>query len=292
MKGVVIMKKLIICLLVVVIISLSALSYADNVDNVVVTLGEDLTEEQKKQVLDFFNVDENVRIVYVTNQEEREYFGEFIDESLIGRKALSSAYVEILPAGSGITVEKTPNIFWVTEDMYRNACITAGIEDAKIIVTCPLRVSGTAALTGIIKAFEDATGENISEEEKKAASEEIVVTAELGEAIGKDKAQELINSVKIYIIDKNIKDRASIEKVIKEIAADLSVQLTQEQIDQIISLMEKISKLDLDIGKIKEQLKDISDKIDRVLEQNIEVKSLLQRIFDAIIRFINRLLGE
>ena len=79
---------------------------------------------------------------------------------------------------------------------------------------------------------------------------------------------------------------------IKEIAADLSVQLTQEQIDQIISLMEKISKLDLDIGKIKEQLKDISDKIDRVLEQNIEVKSLLQRIFDAIIRFINRLLGE
>jgi uncharacterized protein YpuA (DUF1002 family) len=289
MNGVIFMKKIIACILIIGIFSLSTLAFADNIENVVVTLGNDLTEEQKKQMLEFFNVGDDVRIVYVTNQEERDYFGDYIDESLIGRKALSCAYVEILPPGSGITVEKTPNIFWVTEDMYRNACITAGIEDAKIVVACPLRVSGTAALTGIIKAFEDATGENISEEEKKTASQEIVVTAELGEAIGKEKAQELINNIKVYIIDKNIKDRDSIEKVIREIAQDLSIQLTQEQIDQIAALMEKISKLDLDINKIKEQLKDISEKIDQVLNRNIEVKSFLQRILDAIIRFLNRL---
>ena len=43
--------------------------------------------------------------------------------------------------------------------------------------------------------------------------------------------------------------------------------------------MKNISKLDLDIDEIKEQLKDISGKIDKILEQNIEVKSLLQRIY-------------
>ncbi|NLY77206.1 MAG: DUF1002 domain-containing protein [Tissierellia bacterium] len=290
MNEVIKVRKFITCILIVCMLGISTLSYADTEDNIVVTLGNDLTDQQKKQMLEFFNVDENVRIVYVTNQEERDYFGEYIDESLIGRKALSSAYVEKLPAGSGITVE-THNIFWVTEDMYRNACITAGIEDAKIVVGCPVRVSGTAALTGIIKAFEDASGEKITEEEKKTASEEIVITAELGEAIGKEKAQELINSVKVYIIDKNIKDKDSIEKVIREIAEDLSIQLTQEQIDQIISLMQKVSKLDLDIDKIKEQLKDISGKIDQVLQQNIEVKSLLQRILDAVINFFNRLFG-
>ncbi len=285
------MKKIVICLLIICIISLSTLSFADSDENVVVTLGNDLTEEQKKQMLEFFGVDENARIIYVTNQEEKDYFGDYIDASLIGNKALSSAYVEKLPKGSGITVEKTDNIFWVTENMYRNACITAGIEDAKIVVACPVRVSGTAALTGIVKAFEDVTGEDISEEEKKVASEEIVTTAELGETIGKEKAQELINNVKIYIIDKNIKDKASIEKVVKEIAKDLSVELNQEQIDQIASLMQKISKLDLDIDKIKSQLQDISDKIDQVLQQNIEIKSLLQRIIDAILNFFSRLFG-
>ena len=33
--------------------------------------------------------------------------------------------------------------------MYRNALITAGVEDAKIIVASPDKVSGTAALTGL-----------------------------------------------------------------------------------------------------------------------------------------------
>ncbi|MFS8540773.1 MAG: DUF1002 domain-containing protein, partial [Tissierellales bacterium] len=78
------MKKIIACILIIGIISLSTLSFADNIENVVVTLGNDLTDEQKKQMLEFFNVDENVRIIYVTNQEERDYFGEYIDESLIG----------------------------------------------------------------------------------------------------------------------------------------------------------------------------------------------------------------
>jgi len=283
------MRKFIAFFLIISILGFSSLSFADSDDNIVVTLGNDLTEEQKKQMLEFFGVDENAKIIYVTNQEEKDYFGAYIDASLIGNKALSSAYVEKLPKGSGITVEKTDNIFWVTEDMYRNACITAGIEDAKIVVACPVRVSGTAALTGIVKAFEDVTGENITEEEKQAASEEIVTTAELGESIGKEKAQELINNVKIYIVDKNIKDKNSIEKVIKEIAKDLSIELTQEQIDQITALMQKISKLDLDINKIKSQLQDISDKIDQVLQQNIEIKSFLQRIMDAIINFFSRL---
>lgn len=285
------MKKIISFIIIFsMIISMNIFASADAMDNIVVTLGQDLTQEQRKQMLDYFNVDESARIVEVTNEEEYEYFGDYIDESLIGRKALSSVYVEKLPKGEGITVQ-TNNIFWVTEDMYRNALVTAGVEDAKIIVSGPGRVSGTAALTGIIKAFENVTGEDISEEEKRTASEEIAKTAKLGDILGKEKAQDLIRDVKIYIINNNIKDKNSIEKVIIDVASNLNIELTEEQINEIVSLMQNISKLDLNIDEIKGQLKDVSNKIDEVLEQNVEVKSFLQRILDAIVNFFNRLFG-
>lgn len=282
------MKK-ILSLLMILVLCFSSAIYAQENDKVV-TLGQDLTEAERQQMLDLFNVEGDVRIIEVTNEEEWEYFGDYLDERYIGYNAISSVYVEILPEGEGLSVE-TYNIFYVTEDMYKNALITAGVEDARIIVASPKKASGTAALTGIMKAFEDATGENITEKEKRAASEEIAKTAKLGEIIGKEKAQELIRDVKIYVINNNIKDRASIEKVIEEIAKNLSIELSKEQIDDIVSLMQNISKLDLDIDQIKEQLKDIQGKIDEVLNQNIEVKSLLQRILDAIISFIRRIFG-
>ena len=41
--------------------------------------------------------------------------------------------------------------------MYANVMVTA-IEDADVVVTAPFQVSGVSALTGITKAFEQATG--------------------------------------------------------------------------------------------------------------------------------------
>ncbi|GFN36562.1 DUF1002 domain-containing protein [Tepidimicrobium xylanilyticum] len=284
------MKKGIIAFILIWILLIPSLIFAEHDGGVVVALGKNLSEEQKREILNFFNVDESIKIIEVTNEEEREYFGKYIDSNIIGSRAISSVYVKRLPEGEGITVE-THNITWVTEDMYRNASITAGIKDAKIIVSSPVKVSGTAALTGIIKAFEDLTGDSISEKEKEIASEEIAKTASLGNEIGKEKAQELINNIKIYIIDNNIKSKGSIKKVAEQMAQELGIELTDEQIDQIVSLMRNISKLNLNIDDIKQQLRDISGKIDKITEQNIEIKSILERILDAIVRFFNRFFG-
>ena len=290
-NGVDYMRKITILILIISIIASAAIVFADNTENITVSLGETLTEQEKADMLSFFGVDESVRIVPVTNAEEYEYFGDFVDASLIGSNAISCAYVEKMPKGHGITVEKTDNIHWVTEDMYKNACVTAGIEDAKIIVSSPTRASGTAALTGIIKAFEEVSGEEITEEEKRTASEEIVRTAELGDSIGKEKAEELINNIKVNIINNNITNKVDIEKVVIQVAENLNISLTQEQIEQITSLMENVSKLDLNVEQIKGQLKDIAGKIDQVLEDNIEVRSLLERILDAITNFFRNLFG-
>ena len=123
------------------------------------------------------------------------------------------------------------------------------------------------------------------------ANEEIVTSGELGEAIGKDKAAKLIKEVKEEIISKAVKDPEEIKRIIIEISGKLDINLNDEQLQSLQKLMEKIGKLDLDTSAIKDQLKNIGEKLDETLRNNEEVKSLLQRILDAIVRFFKSIFG-
>lgn len=276
--------------MLIFIVMFNIFAYADN--TIVVTLAKNLDEAQRKQILDLFNVsEETVKIIEVTNEEERKYLEGIAPEEQIGKITISSAYVEVLGEGSGIDVE-TYNISWVTKEMYRNALVTAGVKDAKVIAAAPFSVSGTGALTGILKAFEQASGKKISEEQKKTANEEVIKTGELGEQIGKEKATELVKSVKEKVVEKGAKSPEDIKKIIIDIAGRLDINLNAEQIDSISKLMEKINKLNLNTEEIKSQLKGIGEKLDQTLKDNEQVKSLLQRILEAIRNFFNSLLSR
>lgn len=261
----------------------NTVAYADT--SVVVTLGKDLNQDQKNQILKIFDVEEDqTTIIEINNQEEREYLEGVASEAQLGSRTISSAYVELLDNGSGITVE-TYNITWVTKEMYQSALVTAGVEDAKIIAAAPFPVSGTGALTGVLKAFEEVTGQELSEEQKRVANEEIVTSGELGDEIGQDNAARLIKEVKEEIVSKAIKDPEEIKRIIIDISARLDINLNEDQIKTITDLMAKIGGLNLDTSAIKDQLKNIGDKLDETLKNNEEVKSLLQRILDAITGF-------
>ena len=242
-------------------------------------------------MMDHFNVKkEDVVTLEVNNQEERKYLEGIASEAQIGTRTISSAYVELLDEDSGISVD-THNISWVTDEMYESALVTAGVKDAKIIAAAPFPVSGTGALTGILKAFEEATGQVISDEQKKVANEEVMKTGELGEEIGTDKASELIKKVKEEVVEGKIKDSEDIKRIIIEIAGDLNINLNTNQIDKISELMEKINGLNLDTEQIKNQLKDIGKKVDDVVRNNAEVQSLLEKILQAIKDFFNKIFG-
>ncbi len=271
-------------MIIIFIMFFNVLVYADS--NKVVSLAKDINESQRKEILKIFNVNQDeVEIIEVNNQEERKYLEGVAPEAQIGRKTMSSAYVEMLKEGSGIEVE-TYNITWVTKEMYEGALITAGIKDAKIIAAAPIPVSGTGALTGILKSFEQATGLEIDEEKKKVATQEIVETGELGDIIGQDKAAELISSIKKAVIEQGIKSPEDIEKLIIDIAAKLDITLTTEQINKITNLMEKISKLDINVEEFSKQIVSLGKKIQDTLKNNQEVRSLIKRIIDAIVDFL------
>ncbi len=277
-------------MILTIILSLNVMVYADTTQ--VVTLGKDLTKDQKKQMIELFGVEKDeVTLIEVNNQEERQYLEGVASEAQLGTKTISSAYVGLLDEGTGISVQ-THNISWVSKDMYQSALITAGVKDAKIIAAAPFPVSGTGALTGILKAFEVATGTKISEEQKKVANEEVFQTGELGEEIGQEEAGTLMRKVKEEIISKDIKDLEAIKQVIINIAGDLNINLNADQTENMAKLMEKIGGLNLDKEQITSQLKDIGKKIDDVIRNNEEVRSLLQKILDAIKSFFRTLFSK
>lgn len=235
----------------------------------VVTLGTNLSDEQKQIVLDYFGVKENeVVILEVNNQEERKYLEGVATEAQLGTKTYSCAYVQPTKKGSGIKV-KTVNLTYVTSSMIASTLTTCGITDANVIAMTPLSggVSGTGALTGIMKAFEDATGEALDEEKKEIASEELIITGDLGEDIGQDKATGVINDIKTEIIKNNTQDTIQIAETINNVTNNYNITLTPEQQQQLESLMTKVAEQDYNYKEMKDALNSVKDVVNDKLDE-------------------------
>lgn len=261
------LKKRISALLICSSIVLSSITsaYADGAN--VVTLGTNLSAEQKQMVLNYFGVKENeVVILEVNNQEERKYLEGVATEAQLGTRTYSCAYVQPTSKGNGLNV-KTVNLTYVTSSMIASTLTTCGITDANVIAMTPLSggVSGTGALTGIMKAFEDATGKPLDEEKKEIASEELVITGDLGENIGQDKATGVINDIKTEIIKNNTQDNIQIADTINNITNNYNVTLTPEQQEKLESLMTKVSEQDYDYKEMKDALNSVKDVVNEKL---------------------------
>ncbi len=230
-----------------------------------IALGADLKSDEKATVLQLLGVTEsdlaNYTVATVTNKMEHEYLDQYLSQSLIGSRALSSVKVEGKEDGNGVKVT-TKNISYCTEGMYQNALVTAGVENADVTVVGPYSISGTAALVGAMEAYENMTGKVIDESNADAATNELVVTSDLGDTIGdQDKAEELVGAVKDIVVSKDLSDEDKIEDAVDETAEKLEISLSDEDKQQIIELMEKISKLDLDVSSLQEQAKALYNKL-------------------------------
>lgn len=261
------LKKRISALLICSSIVLGSITpaYADGAN--VVTLGTNLSAEQKQMVLNYFGVKENeVVILEVNNQEERKYLEGVSTEAQLGTRTYSCAYVQPTSKGNGLNV-KTVNLTYVTSSMIASTLTTCGITDANVIAMTPLSggVSGTGALTGIMKAFEDATGKPLDEEKKEIASEELVITGDLGENIGQDKATGVINDIKTEIIKNNTQDNIQIADTINNITNNYNVTLTPEQQEKLENLMTKVSEQDYDYKEMKDALNSVKDVVNEKL---------------------------
>lgn len=272
------------------LVMLPLTSLADAVvGDTIITLGENLTEAQKEALLSEMNAPEDALIITVSNAEEHQYLGNYIPKAQIGTRALSSSAITISEKGSGLEVE-TKNINWVTDEMYINALITAGVKDAKIYITAPTAVSGTAALTGLLKAYEVSTDKVIPEDVKQAANEEMVKTAQLGDDIGTEKASALMAKIKEEMAKNPPKTVQEIRIIIENAANDLNITLTEEQMQSLLDLFNKLKDLNIDWNQVGDQLNAAKDKIANYLGSE-EGQGMLEKIKQFFIRLIDWIKG-
>jgi len=236
----------------------------ENKEKVYLALGADLTTDQLNTVLSLMGISpdklSDYTVVYTTNADEHKYLGSYISSNVIGTKSLSSVMVIPKEKGHGVVVS-TNNINFCTTNMYRNALITAGVEDAEIKVVAPTPISGTAALIGAMKAYEQMSGEIVSEEVLDTALNELVATGELSETVGNSgDAEELISYIKAQIAANDLNTEEEIEAAIRKGMKDLNVTISEEDIKKIISLMMKIKAMGIDFNDLADQADDIYAK--------------------------------
>lgn len=284
------MKKIISTILVLILmLSVVCSAYADVVQSRTV-IGADLNNEQINSVYNMFGF-ERGRVIelYLSNAEEREYLEGFVEDALIGTRSISCVYIELLPEGSGMDVT-TSNINWCTGEMYISALATAGITDAKIIVASPFEVSGTAALAGVYKAYEDMTGKKLDDLAKLVSTQELTITGALADEIGSMDSTSIVNELKLMLDQtKNMSDE-EIRAVIVEVAGRYNVKLTETQISQLISLCRSLERLDPDA--LKGRVEEVQNTLQKVSDAKTKVVGFVEKVkvvIDSVAGFFEKI---
>lgn len=293
-------KRLLFLLLTLVMVLGLGLTASAAGNKPILALGSDLSADQRATVLGLLGLGEsdleNYEVIYVTNAEEHEYLDSYLSSSVIGTKALSSVLIVPGEEGSGLHVT-TYNISYCTIDMYTNALLTAGIEDANVYVAAPSNISGTSALIGAVKGYAKMTNSSVDETALETAVNELVVTGDLGDVLGDSQtASDIIAYVKQQIISADASSDDAIEKIIRDAMAQFNVSLTDDQVAQLVALMKKISGMDLDVNALASQASAIYEKLKGMgldLEDvdTEQVGNFITRFFSQIMKLINSLLG-
>lgn len=269
-----------------------------------IAFGADLKPSEKTSVLNIFGLAEtdlaDYKTIEITNKDEHDYLGDYLDKSVIGTRALSSVMIVKTEEGSGIRVS-TNNVNYCTSGMYCNALITAGLSDAQVTVAAPFNISGTSALVGAMKAYSVMTGEDISESTMDTATDELVTTAEVAESIGdNDKVVQLVDAAKQKIFEEELSSMDDIRDAVESSAEALKINIEEEDVEKLTAMLKKVSEVDIDVDAIKEQASEIYNKLkDAGIDfSKVDTKGLADKvgdffanIFNAIKDFFSGLFG-
>ncbi len=289
------MKKIISLILVVILTAaciVPACAADINSGEERVVIGVDISGDEIAQVYKDFGVERgSVTELTVTNSEERAYLEGLVDSSAIGTRSISCVYIKTLDEDAGLSIS-TNNINWCTAEIYQNALMTAGIYDAQVKISAPFAVSGTAALTGIYKAYEDITGEKLNEAAKETATNELIITSELADEIGSIDATEIVNALKEILDETVTMTDAELLEEIKQIANEYAVNLTDSQAQQLLELVRQLEKLDNSqlIAKVKE-VQDSFKKLSEASNTFSNLMSGIKNFFSSVGNFFSNLFG-
>ena len=238
-------------------------------------LGSSLTEDQKNQTLKKLGYDvskDTKQLKTMTPDVYSKIMNVANDSSL---QLYSSAKIQKLGEKSPLEVKiETPeNITKVTQDMYRNAAVTLGVEHARITVAAPIPVTGESALAGIYYSLE-ANGVQLPQENKDLAQEELKALSDINDE-NKDKSGYDANKLNVALADiksaiakakesKGELTEDDVRKIVEDTLKNyrLDQVITGNQINIIINFAFNLSKSDiLNNEDFTKTLKDLKQSI-------------------------------
>lgn len=231
----------------------------------VVSIGNDLTDAQKKTMMKYFGIsgDKSVQQITVTNKDEVSHLSGYIPLEQIGTRTVSCAYIK--PTESGGIKVRTANLQYVTANMIASTLADLGIKNCEVVSACPFQVSGTGALTGVMMAYEKAAGTVINKDKKDIATQEVVITKDIAKDIGTAQAENIVNQAKTEVVQNNVTNKTDIQNTVTNIINNNNVNITEQQIDNIVDLVEDVANQDYDDSYVK-NLEEIGNNIKQELE--------------------------
>ncbi|WNZ89128.1 DUF1002 domain-containing protein [Streptococcus iniae] len=234
-------------------------------------LGYSLSPEQQSQTLSLLHYNEGKdKQVKTLNTSAYAKIMNVADDPSI--QLYSSVKIEKLGAKEVLKVNiVTPNnITKVTQDMYRNATVTLGIEHANITIAAPIAVTGESALAGIYYSLEQK-GANVPAENKALAQQELNALSGINaENAGKEGYDANKLNVALTDIKKQVAEGGSnlskteVEDIVKKTLENYGLDkvISGDQINVIVNFAINLSNSGvISNGHFQETLKNLKDSI-------------------------------
>jgi uncharacterized protein YpuA (DUF1002 family) len=291
------LKRILMTMLLLFLFPIGTIAFAsDNNDEVInekyglpiVVYGEALSPSQKEEVRKLLGVTDpsKVKEITVTGKDLVKYIKGDPHSNMY-----SSAKIIRSDSTDGLVIKQvTPeNITEVTDEMYKNALLTAGVENAVVEVASPVKVTGHSALVGIYKAYDAGEGAGLDPERTEVANEELNLATDLAkkEGLDQDKVSELLAEIKKEIAEQNPATKEEVAQIIDEKLKSLNIQLSEEDRQLLIDLFEKMRNLNINFDNVKSQLESLSQDIQKRIEETIGDPGFLQKVADFFRELIN-----
>ncbi|MFC4558185.1 DUF1002 domain-containing protein [Virgibacillus kekensis] len=257
----------------------------------IVVYGETLSQSQKEEVSSLLKVNthEQIKEYTVTGEDLAEYINGDPNSGMY-----SSAKIIPQQKGKGLTIDiVTPaNITQVSSEMYANALLTAGVENAKVFVASPVKVTGHSALSGIYKAY-DAEGKQLDKERMILANDELDVATDLAgkEGLSQEEVSRLLTEIKKAIAEQNPATKEEVEQIVKEQLNALGISLSESDRQMLIDLFNRMRNLNIDFNQVQSQLEDIAAKVEDKLGEIVNDEGFWNKVQDFINNLLNLLKG-
>ena len=280
----------------------------------VVMVGGSLTSSQKQETIKTLTQPlngQNYQVSKVTGADLVKYLNPSGDNFTTSSGVWSSAMIQKTAQGSGINVtildfNGKNNITSITAEQYKNAGLTAGLQDVHIYVTSAVPIDGSGALAGVYASY--AQNHQLNQKQVNVAQNEMETLnkiskdnkgkqgysdAQLNKAVAGAKSDMAKQGQNIS--DSQIRDIVNNQIKINH----LGNTINNNQKEQIINILNGVKDSGaLKNGNFKEQASKLSDSLSGQAKKfwskanTPENRSWFQKIIDDVCNWLKSLISK